>query len=248
MSSDDGRRPPEQPSGESSADLLGRLRTAERGPLMVVREFVVSVTAVAFVGLLLFSISGIWPPMVAVESGSMEPHMHRGDLVFVTEPGRFAPDAAHGDTGVVTHRNGERVGYRKFGGYGSVVVYDTPGSNGAPIIHRARFWVEKGENWYGKADESYLGAESCSELPNCPAPNAGFITKGDNNPSYDQVNGIAADPIRPEWITGVARVRIPYLGWIRLAFAGVTTDAPMWAGVSVDRASLVAVDRSPAAT
>ncbi|MFB6123210.1 MAG: S26 family signal peptidase [Haloferacaceae archaeon] len=227
--------------------MLGRLRTAERGPLMVVRELLVSVTAVVLVGLLLFSLSGVWPPMVAVESGSMEPHMHRGDLVFITEPGRFAPDAARDGTGVVTYRNGERVGYRKFGGYGSVVVYDTPGSNGAPIIHRARFWVEEGENWYDRANQSYVGAENCADMRNCPAPNAGFITKGDNNPSYDQVNGIAAAPIRPQWITGTARVRIPYLGWIRLAFASVTTDAPLSTDVGGVAVEYESVGRRPVA-
>jgi signal peptidase len=198
---------------------------------MVVREIAVSVTAVLLIGLLLFSLSGVWPPMVAVESGSMEPHMHRGDLVFITAPERFAPDAAHGETGIVTFRDGERANYRKFGSYGSVVVYQEPGAGGSPIIHRARFWVEKGENWYDEANPSYMGAESCSELPNCPAPNAGFITKGDNNPTYDQVNGIADAPVKPAWITGTARVRVPYLGWIRLAFASVTTDAPLWTSV-----------------
>ncbi|GKZ13081.1 Signal peptidase I-like protein [Haladaptatus sp. T7] len=37
-------------------------------------------------------------------------------------------------------------------------------------------------------DEAYVGgADDCEELPNCPAPHAGFITKGDHNGEYDQV-------------------------------------------------------------
>jgi signal peptidase len=206
-----GGRPREDES------IVSRFLNAESGPLLFVRETLTSVATVAAIGLLLFAISGVWPPMVAVESGSMQPHMHRGDLVFITEPGRFAPDAAQAETGIVTYEGGKEEGYRSFGDYGSVVIYDDPNGFGPPIIHRARFWVDDGENWFDEANQSYLRADSCAELANCPAPHAGFITKGDNNPRYDQANGIAP-PVRPEWIDGVARVRIPWLGCIRLGF------------------------------
>jgi signal peptidase len=146
--------------------------------------------------------------------------------VFVTEPGRFAPDAARGDTGIVTHEVGSEVGYATFGQPGSVIVYRQPGRFGPPIIHRARFYVEEGENWYDRANPDYLPGNSCEEVPNCPAPNAGFVTKGDNNGMYDQVNAIGAPPVRPSWVRGVARVRIPLLGWIRLLFSGAATTAP----------------------
>jgi signal peptidase len=158
--------------------------------------------------------------MVAVESGSMEPHMQKGDLIFITSPGRFTPDAAIRDTGVVTYKVGQEVGYRTFGSYGSVIIYDNPARTGPPIIHRARFWVEKGENWYPEANKAYIPSDvdNCAELEYCPAPYAGFITKGDANPYYDQVSGISS-PVKPKWVTGVAHVRIPYLGWVRLGFA-----------------------------
>jgi signal peptidase len=190
---------------------------------LVVRETALSVSAVVAIGILLFTISGVWPPMVAVESGSMEPHMHKGDLVFITDTGRFAPDVAHGDTGVVPQDVAREEGYWKFGGYGSVIVYDNPGDAGPPVIHRAQFWVEEGENWYDRANPDYVSAENCEEMRNCPAPNAGFVTKGDANEGYDQVNGIS-EPVKPEWVVGVARVRIPYLGWVRLGVSGVVLD------------------------
>ncbi len=193
--------------------------------MMYARELLSSVAIVAVIGLLLFAISGVWPPMVAVESGSMEPHMQKGDLIFITEPTRFAPDAAYDGTGVVTYERGEETGYTTFGSYGSVIIYDSPERPGPPIIHRARFWVQEGENWYAKADKDYVTADNCAELSNCPAPHAGFITKGDANPEYDQANGISG-PVKPGWITGVARVRIPYLGWVRLGFSGSAFAAP----------------------
>ena len=215
-----GNRPPDPVSGRSDESFVRRLWTAESGPLFFLREVATSAGAVLLVGLLLFGVSGVWPPMVAVESGSMEPHMHKGDLVFITEPGRYTPDAAYGSTGVVTAESGAEIGYRSFGGEGSVVVYDDPGQAGPPIIHRAQFYVDAGENWYDRPDPEYVSADSCRELRNCPAPHAGFITKGDANGRYDQASGIAS-PVRSSWITGIARLRIPYLGWVRLGLADV---------------------------
>nr|WP_224450189.1 S26 family signal peptidase [Haloprofundus salilacus] len=188
---------------------------------MFLREVLSSAGIVVAVGVLLFAIAGVWPPMVAVESGSMEPHMQKGDLILITEPGRFAPDAGD-DSGVVTYAEGEDADYRSLGSYGSVVVYDNPNAAGPPIIHRAMFRVEAGENWYDRANPDYITAENCEELEFCPAPYDAYITKGDNNPTYDQTSTISA-PVKEEWITGVARIRVPYLGWIRLAFA---TTAP----------------------
>ena len=34
------------------------------------------------IGGILFGVSGAWPPLVAIESESMEPNLHQGDLVF----------------------------------------------------------------------------------------------------------------------------------------------------------------------
>ncbi|WP_280587636.1 S26 family signal peptidase [Halorubrum sp. Boch-26] len=202
-----------------SEGLVYRFRHDKEGALMWIREMLSSVAIVLAIGLLLFGVSGVWPPMVAVESGSMEPNMEVGDLVFVTEPGRFAPDAANNDIGVVTHEGGQAAGYQTFGSYGSVVIYRPPGRTASPIIHRAMFHVEEDENWYDRADEEYHSAEGCTELRHCPAPNKGFITLGDNNGAYDQANGLAP-PVRAEWVTGVARVRIPYLGYVRLIASG----------------------------
>jgi signal peptidase len=220
MNGDDGPNP--SPI-DRLRDALHEFWTTRNGPVMVLRELLVSVTTVALIGLLLFSLAGVWPPMVAVESGSMEPNMHKGDLVFVAEPGRYVPGEAATE-GVVTLETGEEVQYRSFGDYGSVVIYERLYA-GSPVIHRAHFYVEEGENWYDEANESYISATHCGEtpdegLPNCPAPNAGFITKGDNNPSYDQVMGIAREPVPRSRIIGTAQVRVPYLGYVRLWLSG----------------------------
>ncbi|WP_243837900.1 S26 family signal peptidase [Halobacterium sp. R2-5] len=222
------------PRGGPRDAVVWFLRT-DNGAVLFVREAGSSALTVAMVGLLLFAVSGVWPPLVAVESGSMQPNMERGDLVFVMEEQRFAPEYATGDTGVVTREVAAEHDYRQFGGTGDVVVYQPYGSAAqTPVIHRVHFWVEDGENWYSKADPEYVDADGCEELRNCPAPHAGFITKGDNavtNDYYDQTRGISS-PVKPAWVKGTAEYRIPYLGWVRLTFAGTATPVSAVEGSS----------------
>ncbi|WP_425498362.1 S26 family signal peptidase [Halogeometricum salsisoli] len=187
-----------------------------------VRDVAQTLGAVVLVGALLFALTGIWPPMVAVESPSMEPHIDTGDMVVVSDVNRYVAAAAD-ENGIVTQARAD--GYTRFSEGGDVVVYMPPDRRGlsSPIIHRVRFHVEAGENWYDRADPDSVGAgvDDCAELANCPAPHAGYITKGDNNARYDQV-GVdpIAPPVRAEWVRAKAQVRVPLLGWIRLVLAG----------------------------
>ncbi|WP_396612078.1 S26 family signal peptidase [Haloferax sp. S1W] len=170
---------------------------------------------VVLIGVFLFAVTGVWPPMVAVESESMEPHLERGHLVVVSDETRYAGPAAD-EYGIVTANASD--GYKRVGNAGDVIVYKQPGEPGSPIIHRAVFYVEKGENWYDEANRSYVdGADSCAELWHCPAPHSGYITRGDNNEYYDQAKDIAP-PVRPSWIRSKAQLHAPYLGSLRLEF------------------------------
>jgi signal peptidase len=185
--------------------------------LLYLRDVVTSVAAVALVGLFVFAVSGLWPPLVAIESPSMEPNIETGDMVFVMDEERFPGDSA--THGIVTAAAGTETDYTRFGRAGDVIIYEPNGNDRrTPVIHRAMLWVEAGENWYDRADEDAVGtADNCRELSHCPAPHAGFITKGDFNSGYDQLGRqpISA-PIRPEWIIGTAEARAPGLGWVSL--------------------------------
>ncbi|MBV0902322.1 S26 family signal peptidase [Halomicroarcula salina] len=186
--------------------------------MVYVTDVVSSAGSVLLVGILLFAVSGVWPPLVAIESPSMDPHIKEGDLVFVMEEARFSGPGAH--HGVVTAASDG--GYTKFQRTGDVIVYK-PDGNGdqTPIIHRAMLWVEDGENWYDRADPAYIGgADNCEQLTSCPAEYSGFITKGDNNGAYDQVgSNPISDPVKPDWVIGTAELRVPLLGQIRLQWS-----------------------------
>lgn len=141
---------------------------------------------------------GLYAPMVAVESGSMIPHIQIGDIVFVESIDR---------TEIITYQKGKETGYTSFGDYGDVILYRPYGKEGVtPIIHRAIYYVETGEPmWIGGP----------------PAPYAGYITKGDNlktNLAYDQQGSISyLQPVKKEWVKGVARFyRVPVLGYVSL--------------------------------
>lgn len=228
----------DRPRGDDAADLTDTSTSQETGgsaagsegpaPIAVyVRDVLGSIGAVVLVGLLLFTVSGVYPPLVAIESPSMTPNIQTGDMVFVMDEERFSgPEARHG---VVTAEAGATVGYSTFGEPGDVIIFEPNGDTGrTPIIHRAMLWVESGENWYDRADEDAVGAaDNCAELRHCPAPHSGFVTKGDFNNGYDQA-GRTSTVVRPEWVIGTAEVRVPGLGWIRLqgvAGGGVSPPA-----------------------
>jgi signal peptidase len=176
--------------------------------LALLRDILVALLVVALVISVVYAWSGSVTPLVAVESGSMEHHttvsffdqndgIYIGDVVLIKKT-----------SDVVTYDQGKRENYMKFGDYGDVIVYRPNGDEHlTPIIHRAMYWVNAGDR-----------------LPdNQTATHAGYITKGDNNGqgNYDQpllFGGTPPlEPVKPEWIIGVAQYRVPWIGNLRLA-------------------------------
>ena len=147
---------------------------------------------------------GLWTPMVAVESESMDPHIQIGDIVFMKSIDRV---------NIITNEEGKKAGYESFKNYGDVILYRPYGLEGVtPIIHRAMYRVEAGESmWEGGPS----------------APYSGYITKGDNavtNKRFDQEGQISYDmPVKDKWIIGTAQYRIHYLGYIKLFFHKIST-------------------------
>jgi signal peptidase len=174
--------------GESSG--RGRLYRALKGVLKDV-AFTIAFALLLAVGLYLYA--GVWPPMVSVDGSSMYPNLRAGDLVILRGLDRVNVTAAC---------NAIDGGYKKFNGYGDVIVYSPMGDRSrVPVIHRAVCWVNEGQPMWPEGPK---------------APHSGFMTLGDNNFFYDQSTSISPDePVRPEWILGVSQFRIPYLGLLR---------------------------------
>jgi len=132
---------------------------------------------------------------VAVESGSMLPNIGIGDVVIIQSTQQ---------THIISHTEGALSGYTSFDEYGDVMLYRKYGSStDTLIIHRAMYWVEKGKPMW-------------SSRP--AAPHSGYITKGDNNIGIDQKTHTSMlQPVKEEWIIGVARWHIPWVGYLSLA-------------------------------
>ena len=143
-----------------------------------------------------YIIFGSFMPIVVAISESMSPHMEKGDMIFYTDISRINEIKTFDKNG----------GYRSFDDYGYVILYRPFGQEGVvPYIHRAMYYVNKGE-------EMWPGGPA--------APHDGYITKGDNvvtNTKYDQQLDLSYNqPVKKEWIVGIARFRIPYIGYIRM--------------------------------
>jgi len=183
--------------------------------LALLRDILVALLVVALVISVVYAYTGSVTPLVAVESGSMEPHINIGDVVLTRMTDRVQ---------IINNTEGKAINYQSFGNYGDVIVYRPNGNpNATPIIHRAMYWVNAGDL-----------------LPNSTqkAANSGYITKGDNNQEYDQpllLGGMPPlEPVKPEWIIGVAQQpAIPWLGDLRLALPSVVLVPDEYCGTQI---------------
>lgn len=129
-----------------------------------------------------------------------------GDVVILFHPSR---------AGIVTWEEGKQSGYKSFGDYGDVIVY-YPNGVGKPVIHRVVAYVEKGEKIPTLSKGTIIYSENV-------APISGYVTQGDANRVSDQlaIMRISGEiqqvlPVQDEWIIGIAKLRIPIIGYLRL--------------------------------
>jgi signal peptidase len=122
------------------------LKKIKRMLISVGRDLLLAFFIVLLIMLILYAYCRVWPPMVVVESGSMEhpPHpgqrqsyvgvIDTGDMVFVKDVGERES--------LRTYVGGEATDYRKYGSFGDVVIYRPDGSSDrVPIIHRIVVWI-----------------------------------------------------------------------------------------------------------
>lgn len=116
------------------------------GILGLVRDIVVSAAIVAIILASLYGYTGVWPPMVVIESSSM---MHSSDSqIGVIDTGDLTlVKAIHDRHDVITFVEAKNPkdphhGFQTYGEYGNVIVYRKNGLTETPVIHRAIAWIE----------------------------------------------------------------------------------------------------------
>jgi signal peptidase len=156
-------------SDSEETESKDRKRKWIRSVLLLLRDLGVAALIVGIILLSLFVYTGNWPPMVVIESQSMQ-HSDTESFIGVIDTGDLVlVQKAHSTSDIVTYVEGQATGYRTYGEFGDVIIYK-PGGNfeDKSIIHRALVrldWNESsgtidipdlddekwelGEDWFG---------------------------------------------------------------------------------------------------
>jgi signal peptidase len=112
----------------------------------LVKDIAVSAGIVASLLLILYLYSGVWPPMVVIESQSM---MHGEDSrIGVIDTGDLTLVKKVDDrSDIITYieatcRTSPNYGFMTYGDYGNVIIYRKNGMFETPVIHRVIAWIE----------------------------------------------------------------------------------------------------------
>jgi signal peptidase len=204
-------------AGAQPADGFGRPRQS-RARAWAIEGLV----ALVLIALLLgppFIYAGGWPPVVTIESESMQHGapgvgpLDVGDLVIIKRLSSVSE--------VVTYAEGRAIGHSTFGEFGDVVLYNRE-TGGTPIIHRALLWLdfdETTQTWNAPELKGLRNGPDWSRGDGGSSPTLiprsttlllhgmqtargsveielqhleerdGFISRGDNNPVVDQRRG-----------------------------------------------------------
>ncbi len=119
-----------------------RPETLREWLILLLRDLAVLGLIIAIIFGALFAYAGVWPPMVVVESGSMQ-HSDTESLFGVIDTGDYVLVQAAPLRGqVVTWIEGRVQGHRTYGDFGDVIVFWPPGPRDKPVIHRALIHLE----------------------------------------------------------------------------------------------------------
>jgi signal peptidase len=138
--------PTEDQEGEDSSEGRGDEGELSRRDfaLLLARDVAFAVLLVGLVIGALFAYARVWPPMVVVESGSMQHSGARSHLGVIDTGDLVLLQSVSSSSDVVTYVDGRVSGYETYSNYGDVIVFHPPGSppGVTPIIHRAIVYVE----------------------------------------------------------------------------------------------------------
>lgn len=123
-------------------------RRIPRGVRNLLRDVAIAFLLVAIVIAALFAFTRVWPPMVVVESASMQ-HSAAESFIGVIDTGDIVlVQSAPRRQDVITYVEGRSgsSGFSTYSDYGDVIIFAPDGNRGAiPLIHRALLALEWNE-------------------------------------------------------------------------------------------------------
>ncbi len=147
--------------------------------VLFLRDAGVAFALVASILLIMYAYTGLWPPLVVIESNSMMQSDDNTSYIGVIDTGDMVlvKDIDTRDD-VVTYVEGYVSGHRTYGDYGDVIIYKKSGlDDSTPIIHRAVLYLEINSPDY----DSYR-CEALRDLPE----DKWALTTGD---TWDDITG-----------------------------------------------------------
>jgi signal peptidase len=121
----------------------GRRARLKRSAIGFLKEVAIAFLIVGIVMGCLYAYSGVWPPMVVVESGSMQHSATTSNIGVIDTGDMVLVKTISGEGDVSTYLDGRETGLKTYGDYGEVIIYRPLGNKSdTPIIHRAVAWVE----------------------------------------------------------------------------------------------------------
>ncbi len=139
----------------------------ENGWKAWVRDIAIAVLIMAILLGTIYVYTGVWPPLVVVESSSMQ-HSHTVSYIGVIDTGDLVlVQAAPARSDVVTYLQGRSSGYSTYGDYGDVIIFRLARDPSAtPIIHRAIMYLIPNGSYVDVPDLALLPASQWEAFRN----------------------------------------------------------------------------------
>jgi len=128
----------------SSGKKQSRIPKKYRPLVLLLRDVAVAVAIVVCVLVGMYAYTGLWPPIVVVESDSMMHSKENISHIGAIDTGDLVlKKKVDGVSDVRTYVDGYVSGHKTYGDYGDVIIYKKGGLDlYTPIIHRAMIFLE----------------------------------------------------------------------------------------------------------
>jgi signal peptidase len=136
------------------------------------KDVIIALIIVIIIISSIYIYTGNWPPVVVVESDSMQ-HSDDESFLGVIDTGDLVlVKSIESEKDVVTYMKGKRIGHETYSEYGDVLIYRKNGyTDSTPVIHRALIWLE-----YNETSNSF----DAPELKHHDTPEEWQILGGEN--------------------------------------------------------------------
>lgn len=134
---------------------MSKKTTGKRGGVpQTFSDIAIAVALVGSVFITMFAFTGNWPPLVVIESKSMQ-HSGTESMIGIMDTGDLTMvKSVSSESDITTYVSGMISGYRTYGDYGDVVIYWRGGDRDlTPIIHRAVVFLDANDDGSYSAPE-----------------------------------------------------------------------------------------------